>query len=277
MFKDVLVHIDSAEAGAGRLTFALQLTEPWQARISGVHVVAPVDVSPAVGVAKAEHVAANLATAQRRNARAAEDVFRETIAPTNRAHHWTTVEGHVPAALCQEARYADLIIVGQEAFESAPERHPLPIAHSVALHAGRPVLITPPRISLTRPLDRVLVAWDGGREAVRAVHDALPLLQGAARVELAVFNPEEERNRPDARDLQRLMQHLEQHGVTGLSSRVLQGPSFHAAAILEWLTSGDFDLLVAGAYSKPMWFEFIVEGTTQSLLLSSPVPIFVSH
>jgi nucleotide-binding universal stress UspA family protein len=109
------------------------------------------------------------------------------------------------------------------------------------------------------------------------VHDALPLLQRAARVELAVFNPAQERGRPDARDLQRLIHHLEQHGVTGLSSQVLQGPSFHAAAILEWLKDGGFDLLVAGAYSKPMWFEFIVEGTTQSLLLSSPVPIFVSH
>jgi nucleotide-binding universal stress UspA family protein len=277
MFKDVLVHVHSAAAGAGRLAFALQLTEPWRARISGVHVVAPVDVSPAVGVANVERIATDIANAQRQNARAAEAAFRETMAATDRAHHWTTIEGHVPAALCHEARYADLIIIGQEAFEGVAERHPLPIAHSVALHAGRPVLITPRHISPRRPLDRVLVAWDGGREAVRAVHDALPLLRGAARVELVMFNPTEERGRPDPHGLQRLAHHLEQHGVTGLSTRVLSGSSFHAAAILEWLESGGFDLLVAGAYSKPMWFEFVTEGTTQSLLLSSPVPIFVSH
>ena len=38
-----------------------------------------------------------------------------------------------------------------------------------------------------------------------------------------------------------------------------------------------YDLLVMGGYSHAMWFEFMFGGVTQSLLLSSKVPILVSH
>ena len=38
-----------------------------------------------------------------------------------------------------------------------------------------------------------------------------------------------------------------------------------------------YDLLVMGGYSHAMWFEFMFGGVTQSLLLSSKIPILVSH
>lgn len=37
------------------------------------------------------------------------------------------------------------------------------------------------------------------------------------------------------------------------------------------------DLLVMGGYSRPMWLEFIFGGVTQSMLLSSKIPVLVSH
>lgn len=277
MFKDVLVHVGGGAADPRRLALALALTELCQARINGVHVIPPVDVSAAVGPVRAEKIAANLEVRQRADARAAEAAFRGALEGARRPHHWTTCEGNIATLLCREARYADLVILGQDVYQGAPERHPLPVAHSVALHAGRPVLIVPPIVAAVRGFDRVLVAWDGSREAVRAVHDALPLLQRAARVELAVVNPEEERRKLGEEDLRRLIDHLEQHRLNVVSTQVLRSAHSHARSILDWLQNGGFDLLVAGAYSKPMWFEFILDGTTQSLLQSSPVPILVSH
>jgi nucleotide-binding universal stress UspA family protein len=32
-----------------------------------------------------------------------------------------------------------------------------------------------------------------------------------------------------------------------------------------------------GGYSHPMWLEFIFGGATQSILLSSKIPVLVSH
>jgi nucleotide-binding universal stress UspA family protein len=36
-------------------------------------------------------------------------------------------------------------------------------------------------------------------------------------------------------------------------------------------------LLVMGGYSHPKWLEFIFGGATQSILLSSKIPVLVSH
>ena len=49
--------------------------------------------------------------------------------------------------------------------------------------AGVPVLALPPDISGDLG-QSILVAWNGSREATRAVQDALPLLQAAERVML---------------------------------------------------------------------------------------------
>lgn len=67
----------------------------------------------------------------------------------------------------------------------------------------------------------------------------------------------------------------------------------HAVAVKKWTTdcrtmnaakrirreidSGAFDLLVMGGYSRPDWYEFILGGTTQSLLLTSSIPVLISH
>ena len=63
------------------------------------------------------------------------------------------------------------------------------------------------------PPGRILVAWDGSREAARAVHDALPLLRQAEEVVILIV---------DARKLgprffgpqpgAGILAHLERHG-----------------------------------------------------------------
>ena len=44
-------------------------------------------------------------------------------------------------------------------------------------------------LAIARRLQRILVAWDGSREAARAVHDSLPLLQQACEVTLLAIDP----------------------------------------------------------------------------------------
>src|SRR5690606_28617862 len=60
----------------------------------------------------------------------------------------------------------------------------------VLLNPGRPALIVP-YIGYSGKLgERVLVAWNAGREASRAVNDALPLLKTAKVVRVLVINPD---------------------------------------------------------------------------------------
>jgi nucleotide-binding universal stress UspA family protein len=56
-----------------------------------------------------------------------------------------------------------------------------------------------------------------------------------------------------------------------------RAPSGRCTLVGAHLKSEDFDLLVMGAYDHPRWFELLFGGATQSIMLSSPIPIFLSN
>jgi nucleotide-binding universal stress UspA family protein len=75
----------------------------------------------------------------------------------------------------------------------------------------------------------------------------------------------------------RLSAHLANHGVK-IAADILQVRTANEQESLGHLIDQEHhDLLVMGAYSHPMWVEFIFGGTTQSILLSSKIPVLVSH
>jgi len=70
---------------------------------------------------------------------------------------------------------------------------------------------------------RNLVAWDGTREAVRAVNDALPLLGDAEVVIVTFVGAQEtslEQHRPS---LERIVDHLLRHGIPAKPEETLHG------------------------------------------------------
>ena len=111
----------------------------------------------------------------------------------------------------EHARYADLTIVGQVNSENAPAGAAAHLPERLALASGRPVLIVPYVGHYKTIGARVLVAWNRTREAVRAVNDALPMLQLARQVIVLSINPEqgEARSNPPGADVAR---HLARHG-----------------------------------------------------------------
>ena len=103
------------------------------------------------------------------------------------------------------------------------------VAERVALESGRPVLIIP--ISWV-PGDygrNVAVAWNGSREATRAVFDALPLLERAGRIRLVTVGN----------------QMAEDGGNTFFVEVIAENESRTADAILSQIDGAD--LLVMGA------------------------------
>ena len=79
------------------------------------------------------------------------------------------------------ARYADLEITGQVDPGSldVPRRRGLAICPLKDL--GRPTMVVPAGM-FTSLGNRILVDWNGSREAARALHDAMPSLQQAELV-----------------------------------------------------------------------------------------------
>jgi nucleotide-binding universal stress UspA family protein len=273
MIRDVLVHVDPSPSGGERLKYALALAERHSARLIGVHVVAPVDVPPYFRPSSVEREAILLEQQARENAAAARSLFQEKTAEQRVLVEWRDLTGDMKHELTAQAAFADIVVVGQYEAEGTPERHPLYLAEELVLSCGRPVLVVPEKPANFIRLRRALIGWDAGREAVRAVHDAISLLVTAgAAVEILVAD-ENGASVPTAD----LVGHLGRHGITVDPTRHLHRKEATADALTRRLAAGEFDLLVMGAYGHPAWLEFLLGGTTRSALMRATAPVLVSH
>ncbi|WP_321921544.1 universal stress protein [Paraburkholderia guartelaensis] len=274
MFCDLLVHVDGNESGQRRVQFAIDMALSTGARLCGIHVTPPAEVPPRYKPSRVADVTAHLASRLALEAEAAAKVFSEQATKRLSDLRWFEAHGDIAEGISHRARYADLVILGQYEWQGPPETHPLPIAHSVVLRCGRPVVVVPAAVGTTS-LSNIAVAWDGSREAVRAVHDALPLLRLARSIHIiTIIAPSAQGNQTD---VDSLLAHLAGHGI-GVRTDALQIRTVeHHDSLRKQIEQGPYDLLVMGAYSHPMWMEFIFGGVTQTTLLSSKIPVLVSH
>ena len=188
-----------------------------------------------------------------------------------------TAVGEIVASIALHARHSDLAIVGQEGGEeSTVAWGGLP--DSLVMVCGRPVLIVP-YIGAEVPIGgKVMVAWDGGREAVRALNDALPLLERAEQVYVVSVNP-------DASDGARGLRlpgadiclHLARHGINAHAQTVVARDIDVGNLLLSRAADIGANLIVMGAYGHPRWREIVLGGATKRLLGEMTVPVLMSH
>src|ERR1035437_5579552 len=122
-------------------------------------------------------------------------------------------------------------------------KHPLPIAHSVVLRCGRPVLVVPAAVG---PISfaRVAIAWDGSREAVRAVHDALPCLALSQSVEIVTIIPPSAAEGDE--DAKHLSAHLANHGIKIEGGVIQIRAEEEPITLRKQMETAQYDLLVMG-------------------------------
>lgn len=273
MLRDLLVHIGSGDQCRQVLTVAIDIAVRSGTRLSGLHVTPTPDI-PAVykpsRIADALGYAAAMLAA---DARAARGAFEAETVPRLVNTDWLEIEGDVAEGISARARFADLVILSQAEWQEPAERHPLPVAHSVVLSCGRPVLVVPDG-AVPGPFARVALAWDGSREAVRAIHDALPFLTTAETVHLLTIRTTQAPGEDGAASM---IAHLARHGVAAESRAESATVTQEHEVLHASIQRGRYDLLVMGAYSHSRWMEFIFGGETQSTLLCSNIPVLVSH
>jgi nucleotide-binding universal stress UspA family protein len=146
----------------------------------------------------------------------------------------------------------------------------------VVTAAGRPVVI-PYAGTFARIGRRVLVAWDGTREANRALHDALPLFGNAEAVTVMHVGTQEadmDRVRPW---LERIARHLQRHGVKAQPEESPRGGIPISDVLLSRAADLGADMIVAGAYHHSQLRETLLGGVSRDLLDHMTVPVLMSH
>lgn len=173
----------------------------------------------------------------------------------------------------QMSRLYDLNIVAQPDRTNPSQADFL--SEAVLFGSGRPMLMVPYITRAPIKTERVLICWDGGIPATRAVHDAMPFLRKATTIDVIAVNEKED----DAGEASSaaLITHLARRDLAATPYRITaDGPNIHNA-ILSLAADNNTDLIVMGGYGHSRLREFILGGTTRGIFESLTVPALISH
>jgi nucleotide-binding universal stress UspA family protein len=277
-YKDILVHVDDSEQVASRLEVAVGLARIHDAHLTAIYAIADPLISVYLGEG---YVPADLIESQaersRERAAAARKRFDERMGRLGMEAEWREAEGYPADVISLNAKYADLTVVGQP-HPDDPQNYPNPgLPAEVALSAGRPILVVPYIGARQEIGQNVLVAWNGSREATRAVSDALPILERADKVTVLAVNPR--KGGGDHGDVPSadIALHLARHGVKAEASQTVSDAVDVGDILLSRLSDLGADLVVMGAYGHSRMRELMMGGATRDLLRHMTVPVLMSH
>jgi nucleotide-binding universal stress UspA family protein len=279
-YKSLLVHVDDRPSTEARLDVARMLQERFDAHLTAVYLSVDV-VMPGYMM---EHVPSSvLEAAAEERKKQAKLRLAEIDTMLKRRH--MTVEMRSESVIATDyidrvalhARYADLTILGQP--EPGTDDAGDLLIEETMFGAGRPVLVVP-YIGLPKAGkvgSKVLAAYDGGREATRALVDALPMLKTADAVKLLVINPKPGRHgEAPGHDMAR---YLARHGVKVevAVEKMSTSDVGIGDAVLNHVAENDIDLLVMGAYGHSRLRELVLGGVTRHIMGHMTVPVLMSH
>lgn len=277
-YKTILVYLPAEDRVNDLMDVAIPMAKEQGAHIVGLHIMADVPFYGAVEMPMHTDLMSKQHEVRKGEARAVEKAFYEACRATTVQAEWRCEDVVYPdfeRELAKQASLADLVVVSQKDNDPLDAWSDLPT--QLIMHSGRPVLIIP-RVGKFNGIGRnVVVAWNGSREAARAVFDALPVLKGADNVKIMVINPTEEEGKNTKSAGDDLALTLSRHGVDAEASAIVAEDISVPNEILSRAADDDADLVVMGCYGHSRLRELIMGGATREIMQSMTVPVLMSH
>ena len=188
---------------------------------------------------------------------------------------WHSLDRADTGELITLAQSSDLVIIGQ----AKPDARPAPAwrPDEIVVCCGRPVLMVPYIGSYPQVGRRVLVAWDGSGEAVRALNDALPLMRSADEVTVMIVRSRAKDLEPVSTSMERIVRHLARHGIAARTAQALNIGSTISDELLSRSVDLAADLIVAGAYHHSQLRETLLGGVSRELFRHMTLPVLMAH
>lgn len=279
-YKTILVHCNDASRIEGILAPAVDLAERFQAHMIGISIVPPALVLPAGMPGAPDTIVVDThCQAYYQESPKMKAAFEAAAEARNFVAEWCELDAgstSVANVALQRARAADLIIASQSDSEWPGTVH-LDVADRLAVEAGRPVLIVP-RSGMQGTLgQKVLVAWNGRREAARAAFDAIPILQQAKEVKVVWVNPQNESEVAQDFPGADICTALARHGVKCEATHTVPSHLGVGHTLLARAEDYGCDLLVMGCYGHSRLREFVLGGASRHVLSHLGIPVLMSH
>ena len=268
----VMAYVDANSMSEQRVRLAASLAEKFNATLIGLSALAIHPPFLIEGIAIQQATAADIVEIMA-TLTAKGDWFRNIAAMDHQRIEWRPVLDYPADALAREARGADLVVIGQtkgpgDALGSLDPGEAL-------LKIGRPTLVVPDRVTSLRA-EHVVIGWKDGREARRAIQDALPFLHEATKVTVVEICESGEESTAQ-KQIDDVVRYLTRHRINANPRVVLQQQGSGAAELIKFAQEDGADLLVTGAYGHSRLGEWIFGGVTRDLLATSSICCLMSH
>ncbi|KXG86748.1 universal stress protein [Agrobacterium bohemicum] len=268
-YKTILAVMDTAENARKLGEFTASLANTFSSHVIGLHMesfatvplVAPMEMPDPATVQAVQEVA-------HEETMDVGLIFKQKITGENISSEWRSFVssvGYSSNTAIQSARCADIVIARQTSSSALSDSRA--DLDNFLYEIGRPILLVPHVLEQPKPIKRVLVAWNGSREATRATFDALPFLLAADSVEIFSVGADDDDTQSGSLAGSEIASTLARHGinVTVTSQEKSHGVSAEKA-IENRLSDNSIDLLVMGAYGHSRWWEMLFGGVTRTLL-----------
>ena len=203
--------------------------------------------------------------------------FGEQMDAAGVRHDHDHIDAGDPAVeIVDNAKYHDLLVVGRTShfYYASPETRTHALAQIVEAGAA-PTLVVDEQY---RPVQKVMVAFDGGLQAARTLKAFVQMSPfGPLPAELVhIRDSGDEAKQASHEVLSRAARLLTAYGYTDVTETSLVD-SDKKARLLRYADSCGADLIVAGAFSKSGLRKFVFGSAVQALLKDAHVPLFLYH
>lgn len=275
MIKDIAVHLTGSSEDSTRIDHAAGLARMLDAHLTGLQVHEMPEILTITDPSGSGFLQELIADSVNRAA-AVTEKLRPQLAATGLTHELRRLDlfpGQLASALASEVRFSDLF-VGTRPYGDPNKQHR--VEEAVLFESGRPCLFVPPGHRAPSGYPSVLVAWKNTREAAVALAAAMPILQAAEEIIVAIVEEEgATEQRGDAVD-DNIGRYLSRHGVRA-EIRVVGGWNNASAAILNEARHSAADLIVLGAYGHSRMREWALGGVTRDVLSQAAVPVLTAR
>lgn len=276
MIKDIVVSLSTGDGREVAGSYAVSVAEAFEAHVLAIaFALEPVIPPTFVGGFPADLIEAQRAEGEK-SARGAITGFEQAARRAGvsaQSHVFTTSLAGAADTFGRIARRFDLCVVQQaEPDKVAPEDL---IIEGALFESGRPVIVVPYIQRGGLKLDRVMLCWDGSRNAARAIADSMPLLAKAKAVDVVIVASEAPKS--DELPGADMAEHLARHGLKVDIKRIVSKETDVASTILSHAADTSADFIVMGGYGHSRLREFVLGGATRGILGAMTVPVLMSH
>ncbi|EIM27887.1 universal stress protein [Microvirga lotononidis] len=277
MIKDIMVHLDGSAEDEIRLEYGQAIAAAGQAHLIGIFTNLLSDITipiPMDGGGAVVQVLAELDERARREGDVTAKRLTERMASLQLPNEFRRLDetyGVLSAKVAELARCADVFIA------TRPHRKPdmtdwSDLVEAVLFGSGRALLLVPPGRHRQGPIRTVLVAWNGSREAARALREGLSFIDQAARTIVLVVDPPE-----DMESWNEVERHLARHDIVPELISTESGNRGIGEAILEEASRLSADLIIMGGYGHARLREQVFGGATRDVLQTAASPLLIAH